>query len=76
MLVVVMVVGVIEKVVGAAVVVVVVVVVVAGADIVKLLVIKPGLSVGSTSVGKGDIAVTSSSSPFPAVVIYGALNKL
>jgi anaerobic C4-dicarboxylate transporter len=45
-------------------------------DIVKLLVIKPGLSVGVTSVGRGDIAVTSSSVPFPAVVIYGALNKL
>ena len=47
-----------------------------GRSIAKLLVTKLGLSVGVTSLGKGDIASISNSSPIPAVVIYGALNKL
>jgi hypothetical protein len=47
-----------------------------GGNIAKLLVVKLGLAPDVTSVGRGDIGTTVSFVPVPAVVIYGALNKL
>jgi hypothetical protein len=45
-------------------------------DMAKLLVVKLGLAPDVTSVGRGDIGVTVIFVPFPAVVMYGELNKL